>query len=357
LNDSVKTRVAGIGGAGHEFAPLAQNVTFTLVTPDTSDGTLQQGVQVVWTNPGGEFFGDVELIYTPDGGTTFYSLGPSSKSPFTRWISPPDPAAIWTFYLVSRDVYGRSNTIAADTPAANLVMGISSTATGGTLDFSKAKATTYDPDIFKVQAGKFIIWAMDGSLILRGTLNVGGGTDMPDKLVVWDGAGNQIMWVGKSGTDYGTWTKSISIGGTNFATGKIKSDPATGNVSVTDATIKVTSGATNIYLDPTNGLKVVKNEGLYNYEQCVLTSADVELSHMDENLTATPHSVLLSNHAGQLSELMSGFLYTGGVQVVGARGAAVADPTGGSVIDVQCRAQLSALLARLRAATGHGLIA
>lgn len=51
----------------------------------------------------------------------------------------------------------------------------------------------------------------------------------------------------------------------------------------------------------------------------------------------------------------SAFYHQGGdVQVVGAQGAAVADPTGGSVIDVECRAQLAALLSRVRT---HGLIA
>lgn len=47
----------------------------------------------------------------------------------------------------------------------------------------------------------------------------------------------------------------------------------------------------------------------------------------------------------------------GGTKVIGAQGAAVTDPTGGAVIDVECRAQLALLLARVRASTGHGLIA
>lgn len=59
--------------------------------------------------------------------------------------------------------------------------------------------------------------------------------------------------------------------------------------------------------------------------------------------------------AGDIS--MAGVLRRAGAQVVGARGAAVSNPTGGSVIDVEARAALSELLDRLRAATGHGLIA
>jgi hypothetical protein len=43
-----------------------------------------------------------------------------------------------------------------------------------------------------------------------------------------------------------------------------------------------------------------------------------------------------------------------GNQVVGARGAAIAAPTGGGVVDVQCRAAVSALLSMVRT---HGLIA
>jgi phage baseplate assembly protein V len=50
----------------------------------------------------------------------------------------------------------------------------------------------------------------------------------------------------------------------------------------------------------------------------------------------------------------TGVYQVAGIQVVGAQGGAVADPAGGGTIDAQARAQLSALLARVRA---HGLIA
>lgn len=44
----------------------------------------------------------------------------------------------------------------------------------------------------------------------------------------------------------------------------------------------------------------------------------------------------------------------GGVQVLGARQPAIADPAGGSVVDVEARAAIATLLAGLRA---HGLVA
>ena len=43
-----------------------------------------------------------------------------------------------------------------------------------------------------------------------------------------------------------------------------------------------------------------------------------------------------------------------GEQVVGGRSAAIASPTGGSTVDVECRAALTSLLGAMRA---HGLIA
>lgn len=47
-------------------------------------------------------------------------------------------------------------------------------------------------------------------------------------------------------------------------------------------------------------------------------------------------------------------LYQAGVKVVGARGAPIAAPTGGSVVDVESRAAIDAILSMLQV---HGLIA
>lgn len=55
-----------------------------------------------------------------------------------------------------------------------------------------------------------------------------------------------------------------------------------------------------------------------------------------------------------MGELIGNRVRLEGLRVVGPREAAVADPAGGSVVDVEARAALMALLDRLR---GHGLIA
>jgi hypothetical protein len=58
--------------------------------------------------------------------------------------------------------------------------------------------------------------------------------------------------------------------------------------------------------------------------------------------------------AWELGVLRGSALNIGGQQVVGARGTAIAAPAGGSVVDTEGRAAISAILAALRL---HGLIA
>lgn len=53
----------------------------------------------------------------------------------------------------------------------------------------------------------------------------------------------------------------------------------------------------------------------------------------------------------------SGAYSVDGLEVVRARGAAVADAAGGATVDTEARAAINALLARMRATGGHGLIA
>lgn len=60
------------------------------------------------------------------------------------------------------------------------------------------------------------------------------------------------------------------------------------------------------------------------------------------------------NGAWDVGTLVADRLHIGGSQVVSTRGAAIAGPTGGSVIDLEARTAINAILARLRA---HGLIA
>ena len=55
----------------------------------------------------------------------------------------------------------------------------------------------------------------------------------------------------------------------------------------------------------------------------------------------------------EIGTISAGKLMIGGQQVVGARGAAVATPQGGSVVDLEARAAINAIIERLRS---HGLV-
>ena len=68
-------------------------------------------------------------------------------------------------------------------------------------------------------------------------------------------------------------------------------------------------------------------------------------------------NVTITHSAGALvstGTFQATAFHVSGTKVLGAQGIAVADPAGGATVDTECRSQLIALLARLRA---HGIIA
>ena len=77
-----------------------------------------------------------------------------------------------------------------------------------------------------------------------------------------------------------------------------------------------------------------------------------------EGLTAldkvSGETALFRSGAWEKGQARAAKLSIGGNQVVGPRGTAVADPAGGTIVDVEARAAIAAILARLRQ---HGLIA
>jgi hypothetical protein len=75
------------------------------------------------------------------------------------------------------------------------------------------------------------------------------------------------------------------------------------------------------------------------------------LSALDK---ASGETVIFRGGTWEKGQARAAKLSIGGNQVVGARGAAVVDPAGGTIIDAEARAAIAAILGRLRA---HGLIA
>jgi phage gp45-like len=82
-------------------------------------------------------------------------------------------------------------------------------------------------------------------------------------------------------------------------------------------------------------------------------NGDIEVIAEDVDITAT--QLLLSGLADITGDVNTAGVYkVGDTQVVSAQGVSVPDATGGIVIDVEARAAINGLLARLRV---HGLIA
>jgi hypothetical protein len=69
---------------------------------------------------------------------------------------------------------------------------------------------------------------------------------------------------------------------------------------------------------------------------------------------ASGQVVTFAGGAWEIGHVRASKLSVGGDQVVGARQAAIADPTGGTTVDVEARAVIGEILAAVRA---HGLIA
>lgn len=64
--------------------------------------------------------------------------------------------------------------------------------------------------------------------------------------------------------------------------------------------------------------------------------------------------LMLRHNGGNWSaDIATSSLRIGGQQVVGPRGASISEPSGGAVVDAECRARLTKLIAALQA---HGLI-
>lgn len=78
------------------------------------------------------------------------------------------------------------------------------------------------------------------------------------------------------------------------------------------------------------------------------------LPGMTAYVRSTSVWALYRSSAWELGVLRGSALNIDGQQVVGVRGAAIASPTGGSVVDTEGRAAISAVLAALRL---HGLVA
>jgi len=237
-----------LGGAGQEYTSVVTGQSASVSYGATADGTYRALVTCAFTAPSVSTFGGVEIRTSEDSSATWKTRASAAKSPIVFELSVPVTATTYKVGFFSYDVNGRVNTYqSGTTPVQDIIVGNAA----GQFDLSKAKATSYDPDIFVIEGGEFKVWAMNGSLIVTGTvssaalnataINVGGGGSKPGKFAVYNASGVQIGFVGVEDSYSGAWFKSLGIGGSSKASPKITAN-ADGNVSINGATFTLTSG-------------------------------------------------------------------------------------------------------------------
>ena len=258
-----------LGAAGSEYTPMVTGLSVTPSYPAMADGTSRALLDVQFTKPNDPTWGGVE-IRSWDG-STWATWLKTTASPAVFDIPVGVLSKAYAVFAISYDVNGRLNTVVAATPKVDITVGN----TLGQLDLTKAKATTYDSDIFVIADGKFKVWAMNGSLIVTGTItsaaldateiSVGGGGNKPGKFGVYNASGVQIGFIGVEDGVAGAWFKTLGVGGANKSVPKLAAD-ASGNVSLTDGKIQVTVPVTGdtITIDPASSVApivIVNNPG------------------------------------------------------------------------------------------------
>lgn len=201
------------GASGTEYTSHATSVSFAAATVSASDGTTQKRVTATFTGPSDVTWGGVELrVY--DGSTLLASTS-ATPSPVAVVFPNPSSSVTVTAKLVSFDVNGRTNTEQAGTPQGTLAIGSAS----GTLD-----------------GAKLTVSSVSTASLNSTEIQVGGGGSKPGKFGVYNSSGTQIGFIGTESGNEGGWFKTLSVGGSSYANGKLKAD-SSGGVTINDATL------------------------------------------------------------------------------------------------------------------------
>ena len=94
-----------------------------------------------------------------------------------------------------------------------------------------------------VTAGTILAGAVTTAKLDATEISVGGGGSKPGKFGVYNASGSQIGFIGVESGNEGAWFKTLSVGGTSYANGKIKAD-SSGNVTINDATLTLNLNGT-----------------------------------------------------------------------------------------------------------------
>ena len=411
------------GSAGTEYTSHVIGASFAAASVSASDGSTQQRITATFTAPSDVTWGGVELrVYS---GSTLLSAVAATPSPIA--VNIPNPSAVTTVTakLVSFDVNNRTNTEVGATPQNTLSIG----SAAGTLDLTKylpastnlftisggqiivaanqiteTAIASNSISTVKIQAnaitsneiaagaviaGKIFANAVTATTILAGAvttakldtteISVGGGGSKPGKFGVYDAGASQIGFIGKEGSDYGGWFKTLSVGGTSFSTGKLKAD-SSGNVTIADATFTlnlngVTTSINNVFSgsyyaglivsnnsSPTQQIRVFPAGGVW-VEDSSTTRCVVSGSPAINMISSSATTVAINGVLGQINlAATSPGYYINGTKVVGTRKVAVSLVTGTAgatytateqLLINDCKLAINQVIDRLQL---HGLI-
>ena len=296
------------GGDGVERAPVVTSFSASVSSPSTADGTAPALVTCTFTPPAAAVWSSAVIRLSSDSGTTWGAPQASgSKSPLTFTMVPGIIAATFLVGAFSVDVNGKENSYRYGvTPTASIIVGNAA----GQFDCAKFKASTYDSDIFVIRDGKMTVWAMNGSLLVAGTvssaalvttqINVGGGGNKPGKFAVYNASGSQIGFIGVEDGVSGAWFQALGVGGSNKSAPIITAD-SSGNVSIDGATL---------VLDSNNVRTTINNSSTKSFYRSVLSEDTAGTYQCSSVMRPAGFEIIDANHDVYLIQALG--LPTGG---------------------------------------------
>jgi hypothetical protein len=174
------------------------------------------------------------------------------------------------------------------------------------------------------------------------------------QIAVYDATNTAFGWIGRNGSDYGAWFKTLGLGGSGVSTARIKTD-ASGNV-----TISMTAADSFSITNTGNSNRFIVNPADVTFEE---TSSSAKVSILVGGVTAYSPDGSKTSTMG--ANNTTGFLQVNGNTVVAARKTGWTAPTGtasragfatSTATLTQVAETLKALIDDLHFTSGHGLI-
>jgi hypothetical protein len=282
-----------------------------------------------------------------------------------RWLNPTTTryAIEWGSYQPDlartvRALYDLSRTSAAvqpTTPAPETVTGGSggSIVPGTVTQYNMASASIGTAQIIDLNVTNAKIYSLSAAKIDTDDLAVGGSGKV-GQIAVYDATNTAFGWIGRNGSDYGAWFKTLGLGGSGVSTARIKTD-ASGNV-----TISMTAADSFSITNTGNSNRFIVNPADVTFEE---TSSSAKVSILVGGVTAYSPDGSKTSTMG--ANNTTGFLQVNGNTVVAARKTGWTAPTGtasragfatSTATLTQVAETLKALIDDLHFTSGHGLI-